>query len=853
MTTKVDQIWHDFFGNRIEDLAKRFPGWHRAEVVETNDPLRGHRIRFRMPEMHNKSLSPEKCPWAAPDPAMGGKRSGFWPGVCIGDQVWINFEKGHPYGPIWSGAADPTRRKYYVLESIYGQTQLAVNEKGEPADTPDDYDKERLPKDERPMSTGFKDRYGNLSMMGAVGFFPKEHTEKPAPVGTDPVTEGAYKASKKPPEENKPDMKFMVNMSKYGNYVILADMGYKWKNEFDGDFEEDEDFEIKRVKYIQKLLSENETDGVDQRRIEHRTRFGHKFEMRDVGWKKSRPEEFDDQIELSDVEGKNEKEQVWIRQITKDGTYLRMWSKGADLEKNNFIKRLNKSDVGTKPYDEDQYGNGQKDCRGFFLCTPRQQIFSMDDAGSDPKDPQNKENPYPNGIFLGGWRDNHFYGLEYNLKDELQRWMIYTSTGHGIEINQKWDYVAVTTKPAQTVSRKFEKPYGMTPWSLKTFKGMNVEKTSYHLILDEKNKYVRLKTPKFQGVEARDGGGENGCGGTWMEMRDADDRGMWFSKDNNFAIWRGKKKKKYICINDDTDYIIIRNGLKNVQIFAQKDIEMIANGNIKIKTGGNFDVSAGGIINLKGSEVKAGPTLRTQNLYMATRCGGHPAVYLPLHIAGTASCGSTPSPSTPSPMQCQPVKPEDFDKERGCDPTKPQKGPVDPSVVHCGPGQGSRNNSPPKMDPETGSNPDVVDPESGEDPGIVIDPSAGPPPTAVPVIDPLDQYSPGGGVLWFGTSSTFEDDISINGLNRLSLSNPVNSPIDPAKFIPLAKYASRAEGEKFAETSVQKYGGDKLIYRVVAVNNGDQLEQDPQDEDVVLYLGDNIRAEYVELFRRIAP
>jgi len=850
MTTKVDEIWRDFLGNRIEDLAKRFPGWHRAEVVETNDPLRDHRVRFRMPEMHDKSLEAEKCPWAIPSPTMGGKRAGFWPGVCKGDFVFINFEKGHPYGPIWS-PADPTRRKFYALESIYGRTQLSVNEKGEPADAPDDYDEERLPKDERPMSTGFKDRYGNIFMMGAVGFFPKEHANKPAPTGTDPVTEGAYKASQKPPEENKPDMKFMVQMSKYGNYMIVADIGYKWKNEFDGDFEKDEDFEIKRVKYIQKMFSENETDGVDQRRMEMRTRFGHKFEMRDVGWKKSRPEEFDQAVDLTDAEGKNEKEQMWIRAITKDGTYLRMWSKGADLEKNNFIKRLNKSDVGTKPYDEDQYGDGQGDCRGFYICTPRQQIFSIDDAGADPKDPQNNERPYPNGIFLGGWRDGHYYGMEYNLKDELQRMMLYTSTGHALELNQRHDYVALSTKPPQTVARKFDGPYKRTPFSLKTLKGQNIEGKSFHVVLDEKNKYLRVKTPKGQGIEARDGEGDPSCGGTWVETRDSEDRGFWMSKENNFAVWRGKKQQKYICINDSTDYIVIRNGLKSVQIFAQKDIEMIAGGNVQIKAGGNFDVSAGGAINLKGAVVNAGPTLKTMNMYMQTRCGGHPAVYIPRHIAGTAKCGGSPSPGSPSPMQCKPVKPEDFDKERGCDPTKPQKGPVPSSVVHCGPGQGNSNSSPPSMDPETGDNPDVFNPDTGGDPGIVNTPSSDPPGPADPVVDPLDPFAPGTGILWFGTSSLYEDDISQNGLNRLALSNPMQNPDDPALYIPLSKTQERAEGEQFAETSVQKYGGDKLIYRIVAVDNGEALEQDPDDQDVVQYRDDNIRPEYIELFDRI--
>jgi len=844
--TTMDKLFGDFFKDRTKRLGDRFKPPYRAKVVETNDPLRDFRVRVKIPELHDEDLKPEQCPWAVPAPDMGGKRAGSWYDINIGDYVWVDFEKNHPYGLIYRGAADPTRRKFYALESIYGKTQIAVNEKGEPAEAPDDYDEDYLPKDERPKSTGFRDRYGNLFYMGSTGFFPKEHAEKAAPVGTDPVTQGAFKASTKSPEENKPDFKLITHVSKYGNYGVFSDVGFKWKNEFDGDFDEDEDFEIKRWKYMQKLLSEGDAEGYDQRRMEWRTRFGHKIEMRDVGWNKSRDGEFDDQIELTDVQGKDEENQAWIRIASKDGMYMRMWSKGADMEKHNFIKRLNKSDVGVRPFNDEQWGDGQKDARGWYWCTSYQITFAGDDAGSDPKDPQNKEQPYGNGIFMGGRRDGHFFGCEFNLKDELQRWAMYTSSGHGLEINQRWDYIALTTKPPQTIARKFDGPYKRVPWALKTFKGLNVEKYSYHLILDEKNKYIRLKTPKFQGIEARDGGGDDGCGGTWMEMRDEDDRGIWLSKDNNFAVWRGKKKKKYICINDDTDYIIIRNGIKNVQIFAQQDVEIIAQSNIKMQAGGNIDMLAGGLVNIKGADVKVGPTLRTMDFYTNTMCGKHKELQKPLHPTGFASpCGSTPSPSPPSPMQCEPLKPEDFDKERGCDPTKPQKGPVDPKVVHCGPGEGGRNNNPPQTD-SNGNNPDVFDP-SGGPPDIVNETpdGGGPPPPADPVVDPIDQFS-GSGVLWFGTSTNFRNEIITQGILRRSLANPLNDEDNTSEYIPLAISNGVAEGEKFAELSVQKYGGENLIIRIVAVDDGALLGDDPDDE-IIRYNGDSIKNVYLEV------
>ena len=53
-----------------------------------------------------------------------------------------------------------------------------------------------------------------------------------------------------------------------------------------GDADNDRDFEIKRYKYNLRLLNEDKPNSVDrdQRRYEVRTRAGHKFEMRDVGW-----------------------------------------------------------------------------------------------------------------------------------------------------------------------------------------------------------------------------------------------------------------------------------------------------------------------------------------------------------------------------------------------------------------------------------------------------------------------------------------------------------------------------------------------------------------------------------------
>jgi hypothetical protein len=286
----VDLVWQSFGAERTRQLFERFPGQYRALVVETNDPLQWYRVRFKCPELHDYNLKPEQCPWADKAPWLGGKNTGSWSNPCIGDIVWITFEKQHPYGPIWTGFATPTRRKYYPLESIFTKSPLAVKEDGTADETPSDYQEDYLPKDRRPMSHGNQDRYGNLNLVSSVGFYPTEHKDKPAPNGTDAISKSKFDFGDKP-EINNPDRKYVANVTKYGVIMIMSDVGYYWKKdgdigEFEGDFDKDRDFEINRYFYLQKLLNEDKpkSESQDQRRFEIKTRAGHKLEMRDVGW-----------------------------------------------------------------------------------------------------------------------------------------------------------------------------------------------------------------------------------------------------------------------------------------------------------------------------------------------------------------------------------------------------------------------------------------------------------------------------------------------------------------------------------------------------------------------------------------
>ncbi len=154
----------------------------------------------------------------------------------------------------------------------------------------------------------------------------------PPPPDHDAIQASQFNQQQVPPEVNNPDRKYMARVTKYGHIFIMGDQGYHWQKgtststetvtatiqeldsqgspigtptdagtfqttvnselgEFTGDFQKDEEFETKRWKALQKLLNEGKPkaeDG-DQRRIEARTRYGHKLEMRDVGWAQESP------------------------------------------------------------------------------------------------------------------------------------------------------------------------------------------------------------------------------------------------------------------------------------------------------------------------------------------------------------------------------------------------------------------------------------------------------------------------------------------------------------------------------------------------------------------------------------
>ena len=655
MADSLNVIWSKFFDQRTKPLWDRFSGYYRAVVVETNDPLRMHRLRFKCPDMHDFDLKPEECPWAVPAFDMGTKRHGRWAHPYIGDWVWITFERNNPNAPVWVGLANPTRRKFYSYPSVFGKTPVPVNEEGKPQSPPADYNEEYLPKDERPMSHGWQDRYGNLELHSSTGFYPKEHDEAPAPAGADGVQKGQFQASRNKPKINEPDVKQITKLSKYGNFIILGDQGYWWKKdggsgEFEGDFDKDEQFEIKRWKYLQRLLNEDQPasarDGspvpfADQRRIEQKTRYGHKIEMRDVGWaqpgpigSKSRPGEYDTPAYLS----KEDKQDFrWIKLRTKAGMLIQLYDKGSHPNDDKFVKRKLIEETAHQTEEEHKYWK-DKDARFIRVVTRYGFKFVLDDRGSDDKDAEGMENPRGNGALLKGRRtpgaavkrsegDPRGFYFEFNENDELNHLTIGSPLGITFEQNDRYEYAMLATSLGGDYSRPWQK-LKENEFLLKPMMAEDPEHGAHHLKLDHENEYIRLKTRSGQGCspdhvvnetgvdagwayteqgfEARDGSLGDG---PWVEVVDCDGRGIWFSHKNEVSVWRARigsymiqymdEQSKTICIvngdpqDQDTAVKVLCSG--TVDIYGADKVNIMSSiGNVNIKAeNGNINLQAG--------------------------------------------------------------------------------------------------------------------------------------------------------------------------------------------------------------------------------------------------------------------
>jgi len=659
MSDNMHVVWEKFFEQRSKILWERFPGFYRAVVVETNDPLNMGRVAFKCPEMHDFDLESHLCPWAVSCLEFGGKRSGRIVYPCIGDWIWVSFERQHPYAPIWVGFATPTRRKFYPYPAVFSVTPLSVTPEGDTNDRPDDYDLNYLPKDGRPMAHGWQDRYGHLDLHSSVGFFPSEHKEGPKNVGgggqpfvPDPLAGSFEQGGQKAPLENLPDKKYMLRLTKYGNMLLLGDQGYRWQKyedaqeaqeapigEFTGDVAKDETFEINRWKYLQRLVNEDVPNSAavngDQRRILTMTRYGHRIECRDVGWaqvgpiySKSRAGEYGEPRCLS-LEQENDFR--WIKIRTKGGMLFQAYDKGFKPDEDKFVQRKLIEEQGHLSEREDKHW-AKKDARWMRLVTRHGLKIVLDDRGTDPVDSLGKETPRPNGILIKGRRTPAVKGFvkrgnprgyywEFNENDKANHTSWGTPMGQTMEMNDRYQYMMLSVSMGEGWSPKWrgikENEFIRKPTMLK-----NPEKNSFHLKLDHDNEYLRLKTranhgpkPKFranysgvgknalhQGLEARDGLGGDG---PWVELVDCQHRGMWFSKYFQLGIWRAQKKRKmYMYMDEIKKEIVVYNKDGKTIIYANRDVHIISERNISLEAKQNITMKAGNAIKMQAGGTK---------------------------------------------------------------------------------------------------------------------------------------------------------------------------------------------------------------------------------------------------------
>lgn len=676
--------WEELCRIRTRSLSERFPGYYRAVVVETNDPLNMYRVKFKCPDMHDYDLQPEDCPWASPSPELGGSRAGRFVHPVIGDIVWITFERQHPYGPIWVGFADPTRRKAYTYQQVHTNTPVPVNDSGAPQEAPEDFDEDYLPKDGRPMTHGWCDRYGNLDIHSSVGFFPAEHDEAPPPSEHDAVQGTDFEQPISRPLVNEPDKKYMARITKYGHIFLMGDQGYHWKKdpdgqsrlgEFEGDSDKDEDYEAKRWLVLQRLLNDgspNADDG-DQRKQLLLTRYGHKIEMRDCGWAQEGP------IESMSREGEYGPSRIlssertddfrWIKLRTKGGMLFQMYDKGSDPSNDKYVQRNLLEESGSKSEQEDKHWS-QRDARWMRWVTRYGIKIVMDDRGSHKTEAESLESPRGIGVLIKGRRspgskiqnqvgNPRGFFWEFNERDDANHTSWGSPLGQTMEINDRYQYTIITSSLGSGWVPKW-RGIKDNEFLGKPAMSANPERNAHHLKIDHDNEYIRFKTrankgPKpdnpsnpsgvrsnelNQGWEARDGSRGNG---PWVEMVDSQNRGIWFSKDGQIGIWRARRNRQmYQWFDDSQRKIVIYNNEQSgvIEIYANAEVNVVSNHNINLQANNNVSILAGNSIRMQA----AGTLFTLSDNYIKTN-----ATYNGWKVNGLI-CGVMPGPGGGCPM-----------------------------------------------------------------------------------------------------------------------------------------------------------------------------------------------------------
>ena len=686
-----DETWTKFMEARSKPLNERFPGQYRSLIVETNDPLNMGRVRFRCPDMHDADLEVAMCPWANPATDLGGNAKRFI-SPCIGDWVWVTFEKQHPYGPIYTGFADPLKRRLYALPQIHRPTGESYDVNGNAQPSKNDFDKDYLPKDGRPMSHGWQDRYGNIDMHSAVGYYPAEHEIAPDALGRESFSN---------PKVNDPDRKYMMRATKYGHMMIMSDVGYYWKKvndsvgEFTGNAQKDEDFEIKRWKWYQTLANEDKPKQTDQRKVSIQTRYGHKFELRDVGWaqpgpfnSKSRPD-YTEEAYLSD---ERERDERWIKLRTKAGMLIQLSDIGSDPSKDETIKSSLLDDINKQDRLGEPTGKLEdwkdKDARFIRFVSRHGYKFAIDDRGSSKQAAEAEESPRGNGILIKGRRTASSkkqdktgtpvgFFWEFNENNEANHSTWGSPLGNTIELNDRYQYLMLAANLPD-----WPAPYkGLSENEFVRKPTAKVaESNSHHLKIDGDNEYIRLKTRagkgkgpdkpsvtvasggENQGFEARDC--EEGDG-PWVELVDAERRGFWMSKKYQLSCWRAKSGSEMLQVLDDQNKHMLLLNLNSsgmIEIYSQGEVGIFSDTRIRLQSEGTIELLARSGIIMQSAGAKA--ALSGDGLNVATKISADVlnarTVIAGSFVEGGAAVVSPPSLAAfPKPAKPAKIEPED--------------------------------------------------------------------------------------------------------------------------------------------------------------------------------------------------
>src|SRR5580698_2267822 len=74
-------------------------GKYRGVVLENLDPEQTGRVIVQVPDV----LGAAPSSWAMPCVPAAGLQSGFFIVPPVNSQVWVEFERGNPDYPIWTG------------------------------------------------------------------------------------------------------------------------------------------------------------------------------------------------------------------------------------------------------------------------------------------------------------------------------------------------------------------------------------------------------------------------------------------------------------------------------------------------------------------------------------------------------------------------------------------------------------------------------------------------------------------------------------------------------------------------------------------------------------------------------